>query len=790
MRRVGAQSLAVAPEIGMIVDGLLVGSREFGYIVSLGPWRALWHISDIRRVGDAAALASVGRTARFKVVKSEPTGQRISVSLVAWVDDMSKVLNKDRGTSAREEVGGGLIGDQRTYGVRIATALDEGVAAINELGFQKRNLKPAQRAGYVNEQVHTSEFNVDASFKGARLRATRLNSNAAKSADIVVEDGSGIRLNASAKVHFNAKKSAGEQRGYGDQARLVPADQLEGVRTHARKQAAKEAAKGPHRSGPAREHAEVRDLATDRISTDRVSSRPQTRQQARAMGEKARAKQVSSSDIAGEMSARARDGARRGAQSGAIIGAAIETASAAVEAVSLVRSGESTVAQAAMTVGVRAVKGAAEGGAKGAVSGSVTAAAQVIATRTSSAAMKGLLRSNAPAAVAIVACDVAYSAIKLSTGVIDRQAFAAEASRAVQSGAAGYVGAALGGALGGPAGAFIGGIAGNLVAAQAAQHGVWDRLARMLEDSTATGHSASALYHFEEVNRVAELLRNTGAVAVFDRVFKGTRGGHVSVGAVIVVGSRVLAVDVRAWRGQMCFGDAVEERAVESDWPFPLPPKLVTTPDSDVRRVVQTKTLPTGAQVSKEHPNPAVRLGAGTRSMHRWLTARDSRWRRVPIMPLVLFSAEDASYSDAMQTNGAFATLAELRAMLDDCPRADPWLCDDLATSPTWDAVTDRNGNVYQGLLSQSHVLVTLEGRQVEVPWISIFKLGVRAGGALSRSDLVEIRLRNGECVRGQIGRETLKLSRMGHSHELRFADVVQVCPASTYFSLDLAGAV
>lgn len=780
--------------VGSVHVGEVVERRNYGVMVRIGPAVGLCHVSEMEAVGRALNSVQVGIVYEFEVLSRDPERRRMSLRLLR-PGERPASFEQDATRASGAGVTGAVVGGSAAYASGIHAAIKEGAATINAVGAQNASLKAPNRAGYVAEADHAATFNTDAAFRRSGLRAERppsTVSKVARSPDLTVTDGAGRDLGAaSSKVYKDAKSTARAQRGYGKQDRIVPTDQLDEVRKHARGRAAAERASGKPNCAPvAEELDEVADRATDRLRRGETESTPRTRAESKRMGQKARRGAVDGRDIVGDAGRRVKEGATQGAKAGAVAGAAVTAVVETFSVVQRVRRGEASVKEAAVHVGVAVAKGTVDGGIKGAAGGAATAAAQVAAQKVGSAALKAVLKGNAPAAAAVVGVDVARHAIRLATGAINGEEFKRAAGEAVRGGAASYIGSAIGGALGGPAGMIVGGIAGSLLASKAAEVGLLTRLERTLSSSTATGHDDSEAYHLEQRAAVARAIRSSRAAAFFDRVVPTRDGGHLSVGAVILTGEHVLAVDVRGWRGHLAFPAVVEERTERKSFlglfEYNSVEEIETDEDDD-GVVVQTKVSGGGHTFEKVHPNPVRRLNAASRAMKAWLSNRNRAWAREWITPVVVFSAEEVELAKSLRDAPGFFTLKKFAKQLAEeshAPRA--WMLDDLAMTPTWDVLVDGEGTVYQGLIQQESFRLLVDGGKVDVPYTSLLKVDVVEGGFLSRADAVQVTLRTGEPICGFVEKEEITISRMGYERSFLLRDLVQVCPASSYFTLDL----
>ena len=144
-----------------------------------------------------------------------------------------------------------------------------------------------QAQGFFAEVWHSETFNVDTVLKRMKNVSAEIpKSNALKSPDIIVREDGKIVQEVSSKYYGNsgkpldrARQSVEAQKGYGDQQRLIPADQLEDAKTIADRKIAKDSDTRPEN---ARDLEEVRDKLTDRVKHGKAESQPLGRKESEA----------------------------------------------------------------------------------------------------------------------------------------------------------------------------------------------------------------------------------------------------------------------------------------------------------------------------------------------------------------------------------------------------------------------------------------------------------------------------------------------------------------------------
>ena len=134
-----------------------------------------------------------------------------------------------------------------------------------------------QAQGFFAEVWHSETFNVDSvlnRMKGVWAEIPK--SNALKSPDIIIKEDGKVVQELSAKYYGSSGKpldragqSVNAQKGYGDQGRLIPADQHDDAKEYLKRKIAKDSINRPEN---AQELQEVRDNLTDRAKHGKAES--------------------------------------------------------------------------------------------------------------------------------------------------------------------------------------------------------------------------------------------------------------------------------------------------------------------------------------------------------------------------------------------------------------------------------------------------------------------------------------------------------------------------------------
>ncbi|MEH3036156.1 MAG: hypothetical protein PGN23_06650 [Sphingomonas adhaesiva] len=675
---------------------------------------------------------------------------------------------------------GALIGESLRYTTDVKASLDRGAKKINQVGKQWGNCKSEILAGHTAEADHAATFNVDASFQGKKVRAVRLASNKELSPDIVVrsgKDGGAIR-EASSKVCGQAKHTAKHQRGYGEQDRLVPADQIQDVQQHARKMKLKDSAGRPDVS---KEWAEVEHRTTDRIKAEGVESQPRTRRESQDVGQKAKAGSVTTSDIVGGMGRRTVQGAVYGARTAAPIGAAISGVAHTVQAVASVAKGEKGVA----TAGVDALKGTAAGTlsatVKGAASGAATSAARVYAERVSSQLAKRALGSSAPAAAAIFVTDAAWGAVQVAMGSKTWAQFGQGVASSAKVGVSGLVGAEIGLLLGGPLGAVVGGFCLPMVVEFAEK---WlfratastdpqdvSTLAEAMLEPAIIGAALAAMassrrgveaYRFSQMAKLFEMLGEASAKVYPGRVVTGRGDYQTSADIVVAHEGRVFAIDLRAWKGQL----APAGRSLQ-----PIP-----------RKLIKRKLHPDGSWRDEIVRNPLLGPVEFSEAARRHLTRHDTRWVGTNIEPVIVFPDGGAVVHGDLKSGNRMLDLNGLRNRLQagDGRRTPTWMLDNLMQLPVWDTVERGNGEIMQAVLETERFTMALTDGAVDVPFASVARIKVeRYGTGDPDFAAAKVILKDATILAGVVGSQEVVLNRKGAKARHDIRKLRMICPGN-----------
>lgn len=180
-----------------------------------------------------------------KPSSSHPMGKRSKYDSVVNISVPSYSRNNtDRLASlATAPVVANAVGINSVQTYRIGQAFEQLRTSIISRGTQYANNSEASRRGYIAENFTAESYNIDATIKRISDRAVVPDSHQKASPDIIYDHG---KKQASLKFYMDAEASAKAQTNpeYGEQVRIVPADQLEDGKAKLGQLAKKNKAKG------------------------------------------------------------------------------------------------------------------------------------------------------------------------------------------------------------------------------------------------------------------------------------------------------------------------------------------------------------------------------------------------------------------------------------------------------------------------------------------------------------------------------------------------------------------
>jgi hypothetical protein len=188
--------------------------------------------------------------------------------------------------NAIDNFGGGMAGQQvDAYGERVEFALDDVVRRMGDLAGTQKDIHYAK--GDLAEAWHAGNFNVDAARRGLDASAT-----APRDASPIDVSMRGTSVEHAQLKYFRSPEDTAKAISHPKYAdldqKVVPADQLDGVREAAARLAARNAHSRPE---AADSYAHTARTADDRLKMDGAESRPLSEHDARELVKELRAKQ-------------------------------------------------------------------------------------------------------------------------------------------------------------------------------------------------------------------------------------------------------------------------------------------------------------------------------------------------------------------------------------------------------------------------------------------------------------------------------------------------------------------
>jgi len=174
------------------------------------------------------------------------------------------------------------IGENAEFLHRVQAACDQAGKNILQRVAELKDVSPPFAQGNFAEAWHAETFNVDTVLNRIEdVKAHVLKSNGYKSVDIAITDNGQTVNKYSLKYYKNGKASVDAQKGFGDQGRVIPGDQMPEAKDYLDKQIPTDYAKGSeNRTENAKELEVIQERLTDRIHHRNAESEPLGRKDA------------------------------------------------------------------------------------------------------------------------------------------------------------------------------------------------------------------------------------------------------------------------------------------------------------------------------------------------------------------------------------------------------------------------------------------------------------------------------------------------------------------------------
>jgi Nuclease-related domain len=197
----------------------------------------------------------------------------------------------------------------------------------------------------------------------------------------------------------------------------------------------------------------------------------------------------------------------------------------------------------------------------------------------------------------------------------------------------------------------------------------------------------------------------------------------------------------------------------------------------DDSRILQEKVGNYGEAIfTKEYPNPLKKTRYFLHRLKDYLSARDARFQRLHIIPVVGFAEyADISAIHSFETGMIYVseipTFFERHAHPKFAKSPSPWILEGLQKVPTWDLVLTTNNEWMNGIIQGSEL--TFRGtdrRRYALPYMDIHAISLQRTGFFSAYDQMTVQYTNGSTkVFHSVGGE-IHLQRVGERqvHQLR----------------------
>jgi hypothetical protein len=358
------------------------------------------------------------------------------------------------------------ISETNLYSKNIDATLDNGASEMYKMFKRYKNNSTHQQTGFLQEVHHTETFNAHAAISRSNVRA-ELTSPGTRG-DIHIKNNGQILGKAESKYYQTPKDTAQQHRGYGDQQRICPSEQLNQVKETSNKGYLKNShSEKLSRQKVATEQKEVYDHATDRLKKEGIESRPTSSKEAKEITQKVKNKQFQKEDLLPDFKTSIKDAGLSGARTGSIYGAVFSAAGSSYQNIKSYKNGEITEDEMLENIAKDTIKGTCDGALKGAI-GSMTKVTALHASKSvANPVLKSALRSNAPIAIGVGLVEVGYKGAKYLNGELTEQELGEEVIKVGVTTGTTYAGTELGALIGTAifpgVGTVVGGFLGGLL---------------------------------------------------------------------------------------------------------------------------------------------------------------------------------------------------------------------------------------------------------------------------------------------------------------------------------------
>lgn len=298
---------------------------------------------------------------------------------------------------------------------------------------------------------------------------------------------------------------------------------------------------------------------------------------------------------------------------------------------------------------------------------------------------------------------------------------------------------------------------------------LWRRLQRALDTVPSIALDEGSRFGADGEQDAERLLAGTGGGMLRNPVLPHPRkaGAFLESDFLLYAQGCLFVIEIKSLRGRIAFA----------------PADGVGGPDRT--RIIQAKPGNYGEGIFyKEYPNPLAKTRSFIHHLRGHLGHVDPRFRGLPMVPVVGFSAQ-SDISDIHSFEEGMLYVSEIPSFVaargNARPGAPPpgWVVDGLARVPTWDRVQTTRGEWINGVLvDQAFVFQEPDSGPCGVPYAEIVEVDLTRRGWLSDwDDLVVVRtggrVQHGRCAGGEV-----RLERFGELQHHRLRNIRCIVPS------------
>src|SRR5438128_4250292 len=276
---------------------------------------------------------------------------------------------------------------------------------------------------------------------------------------------------------------------------------------------------------------------------------------------------------------------------------------------------------------------------------------------------------------------------------------------------------------------------------------VWRRLERLVETFATIELDEGSRFGADGEDDAERVLAGTGGHVMRNPVLPHPRkpGAFLESDFLLFTQGCLFVVEIKSLRGRVSFA----------------PTNGALSPDRT--RIVQAKPGNHCEGIFyKEYPNPLAKTGYFIHHLRGYLRHIDRRFRGLPMVPVVGFSAQADisavhSIEEGMLYVSEIPSFVAARASAGSGMPPPGWVLEGLARVPTWDRVQTTRGEWINGVLvDEAFVFQEPDSGLCGVRYAEILEIGLARRGWLSDwDDLVVVqtcgRVQHGRCAGGEV---------------------------------------